>query len=51
MIDTKANILVWATSCTSWFIDETTRRNTIMYPDSIQVLVPRRVCAMGGYGL
>ncbi|CRL23638.1 unnamed protein product [Penicillium camemberti] len=33
MIDNKANSLVWATGCTSWFIDETTGQNTIIYPD------------------
>lgn len=31
--DRKAKELVWATGCTSWFIDEKTGRNTMMYPD------------------
>lgn len=29
----KARNLVWATGCTSWFIDPKTNRNTIMFPD------------------
>lgn len=29
----KAKSLVWATGCTSWFIDPKTNRNTIMFPD------------------
>lgn len=29
----KAKGLVWATGCTSWFIDPKTNRNTIMFPD------------------
>lgn len=33
MIDNKANSLLWATGCTSWFIGETTGQNTIIYPD------------------
>lgn len=33
MTDHKAGQLVWATGCTSWFIDPSTGRNTIMYPD------------------
>lgn len=32
-IDRKASEAVWATGCSSWFIDEKTGRNTIMYPD------------------
>ncbi|GKU04504.1 4-hydroxyacetophenone monooxygenase protein [Fusarium langsethiae] len=32
-VQEKAKRLVWATGCTSWFIDETTGRNTIMFPD------------------
>ncbi|KAF4987762.1 hypothetical protein FGRMN_10186 [Fusarium graminum] len=32
-VQEKAKSLVWATGCTSWFIDEKTNRNTIMYPD------------------
>lgn len=32
-IDEKAKQLVWATGCTSWFIDSSTGRNTIMFPD------------------
>lgn len=31
--DHKAKQLVWATGCTSWFIDPSTGRNTIMFPD------------------
>lgn len=31
--DAKAKSLVWATGCTSWFIDSSTGRNTIMFPD------------------
>ncbi|KXH41055.1 hypothetical protein CNYM01_04570, partial [Colletotrichum nymphaeae SA-01] len=29
----KARSLIWATGCTSWFIDPETNRNTIMFPD------------------
>jgi hypothetical protein len=32
-VDEKAAKLVWASGCSSWFIDENTGRNTIMYPD------------------
>lgn len=32
-VQTKASQLVWAAGCTSWFIDEKTGRNTIMFPD------------------
>ncbi|KAF5586912.1 monooxygenase [Fusarium pseudocircinatum] len=32
-VQEKARRLVWATGCTSWFIDEKTNRNTIMFPD------------------
>lgn len=32
-IQRKAKELVWATGCTSWFIDPKTGRNTQMYPD------------------
>lgn len=32
-VQEKAKRLVWATGCTSWFIDEKTNRNTIMFPD------------------
>jgi hypothetical protein len=32
-VQEKAKGLVWATGCTSWFIDEETGRNTIMFPD------------------
>jgi hypothetical protein len=32
-VQEKAKRLVWATGCSSWFIDETTGRNTIMFPD------------------
>ncbi|KAJ5107652.1 hypothetical protein N7456_004327 [Penicillium angulare] len=32
-IDDKAKQLIWATGCTSWFIDPDTGRNTIMFPD------------------
>ncbi|KAF9893503.1 hypothetical protein FE257_010815 [Aspergillus nanangensis] len=31
--DHKAKQLVWASGCTSWFIDPSTGRNTIMFPD------------------
>ena len=31
--DRKAKDLVWASGCTSWFIDPNTGRNTIMFPD------------------
>jgi hypothetical protein len=33
IVQQKAKKLVWATGCTSWFIDENTKRNTIMFPD------------------
>ncbi|KAK7429123.1 hypothetical protein QQZ08_004338 [Neonectria magnoliae] len=32
-VQEKAKQLVWATGCTSWFIEPSTGRNTIMYPD------------------
>jgi hypothetical protein len=32
-VQQKAKRLVWATGCTSWFIDGNTKRNTIMFPD------------------
>ncbi|OTA00211.1 hypothetical protein A9Z42_0058290 [Trichoderma parareesei] len=32
-VQQKAGNLVWATGCTSWFIDEGTKRNSIMFPD------------------
>ncbi|KAG8358011.1 hypothetical protein FVEN_g4440 [Fusarium venenatum] len=32
-VQEKAKGLVWATGCTSWFIDEKSGRNTIMFPD------------------
>lgn len=32
-VQQKAKRLVWATGCTSWFVDENTKRNTIMFPD------------------
>ncbi|KIL83770.1 hypothetical protein FAVG1_13046 [Fusarium avenaceum] len=32
-VQKKAKELVWATGCTSWFIEERTGRNTIMFPD------------------
>lgn len=32
-VQQKAKKLVWATGCTSWFIDGNTKRNTIMFPD------------------
>ncbi|PTB63615.1 FAD/NAD(P)-binding domain-containing protein [Trichoderma citrinoviride] len=32
-VQQKAGKLVWASGCTSWFIDENTKRNTIMFPD------------------
>ncbi|KAH7162053.1 hypothetical protein B0J13DRAFT_463478 [Dactylonectria estremocensis] len=32
-VQDKAKQLVWATGCTSWFIEASTGRNTIMYPD------------------
>lgn len=32
-IQEKAKELVWATGCTSWFIEPKTGRNTQMYPD------------------
>ncbi|KAM0262572.1 hypothetical protein ACHAQJ_001617 [Trichoderma viride] len=33
LVQEKAKRLVWATGCTSWFIDGNTKRNTIMFPD------------------
>ncbi|KAL7929785.1 hypothetical protein V8C35DRAFT_314787 [Trichoderma chlorosporum] len=33
MVQQMAKKLVWATGCTSWFIDGNTKRNTIMFPD------------------
>lgn len=33
MVDDKAKRLVWASGCSSWFIDSNTGRNTIMFPD------------------
>ncbi|GKZ25330.1 hypothetical protein AbraIFM66951_000751 [Aspergillus brasiliensis] len=33
LTDQKAQQLVWATGCSSWFIDPSTGRNTIMFPD------------------
>ncbi|KAL7802021.1 hypothetical protein V8C44DRAFT_346096 [Trichoderma aethiopicum] len=32
-VQRKAGKLVWATGCTSWFIDGSTKRNSIMFPD------------------
>ncbi|KAL3607509.1 hypothetical protein FPOAC2_02494 [Fusarium poae] len=32
-VQKQAKELVWATGCTSWFIDENSGRNTIMFPD------------------
>lgn len=32
-VQRKASQLVWSSGCSSWFIDEKTGRNTIMYPD------------------
>lgn len=32
-VQDKAKKLVWATGCTSWFIEEKSSRNTIMFPD------------------
>ncbi|CAM1508634.1 Fc.00g054820.m01.CDS01 [Cosmosporella sp. VM-42] len=32
-VQKKASRLVWATGCTSWFIEPRTKRNSIMYPD------------------
>lgn len=32
-VQEKANGVVWASGCSSWFIDTKTGRNTIMYPD------------------
>lgn len=32
-VQEKAKRLVWATGCTSWFVDENTKRNTIIFPD------------------
>ncbi|KAJ5732876.1 hypothetical protein N7533_013323 [Penicillium manginii] len=33
MVNERAKKLVWATGCSSWFIDSNTGRNTIMFPD------------------
>lgn len=33
MVDRKAKKLVWASGCTSWFIDPKSGRNTVMWPD------------------
>lgn len=33
IVQSKAKKLVWAIGCTSWFIDQSTNRNTIMFPD------------------
>ncbi|QYT03537.1 hypothetical protein H0G86_010486 [Trichoderma simmonsii] len=33
MVQQMAKKLVWASGCTSWFIDGNTKRNTIMFPD------------------
>jgi hypothetical protein len=32
-IQKAANKLVWATGCTSWYVDSRTGRNTMLYPD------------------
>lgn len=32
-VQEKAKKLVWASGCTSWFIHNESRRNTIMFPD------------------
>lgn len=32
-IQTAASKLVWATGCTSWYVDARTARNTMLYPD------------------
>jgi hypothetical protein len=32
-LQSKAKELVWATGCTSWYVDEKTGRNTMLYPD------------------
>lgn len=32
-LQSAARNLVWATGCTSWYVDEKTGRNTMMYPD------------------
>lgn len=32
-VQEKAKKLVWATGCTSWFIETKSNRNTIMFPD------------------
>lgn len=32
-VQEKARKLVWATGCTSWFIETKSKRNTIMFPD------------------
>ncbi|KAG2414586.1 hypothetical protein HFD88_003777 [Aspergillus terreus] len=32
-IQSEASKLVWATGCTSWYIDARTGRNTMLYPD------------------
>jgi hypothetical protein len=33
MVQMKAKNLVWATGCSSWFIDPNSGRNSIMFPD------------------
>ncbi|KAI1078822.1 hypothetical protein F5B20DRAFT_546324 [Whalleya microplaca] len=33
LTQTKARRLVWATGCSSWFLDPVTGRNSIMFPD------------------
>jgi hypothetical protein len=33
VVQTKAKQLVWATGCSSWFIDPDSGRNSIMFPD------------------
>lgn len=32
-VQEKASKLVWASGCTSWFIDPVSKRNSIMFPD------------------
>lgn len=32
-VQDKAKRLVWASGCTSWFIEPNTKRNSIMFPD------------------
>lgn len=32
-VQSKAKKLVWASGCTSWFIEPSTGRNSIMFPD------------------